>query len=150
MSISEYIAKMKALVDEISAAGKPIEEDELVAYIINGLDEEYEAVTLAIVAKNRSVSVAKVHSQLLGFENRNSLRHAAANSATRGGRGGDMSRGGRVRGGYRGRDSAYGRGAPSRARGGPALRGRGGRGRFNGAPNNRPICQVCHRRGHGV
>jgi hypothetical protein len=58
MSISEYIVKMKALGDEISAADKPIEEDELVAYIINGLDEEYEAVISAIVAKNESVLVA--------------------------------------------------------------------------------------------
>jgi hypothetical protein len=91
MSISEYIAKMKALGDEISAAGKPIEKDELVPYIINGLDEEYEAVISANVAKNESVSVAEVHSQLLGFENRNNLRHATANSATRGGRGGDIS-----------------------------------------------------------
>jgi hypothetical protein len=38
MTISEYTAKMKSLVDEMASAGKALEDEELVSYIMVGLD----------------------------------------------------------------------------------------------------------------
>jgi hypothetical protein len=40
MSISEYIGKMKSLVDKMTLAGKALEE-ELVSYFLAGLDFDY-------------------------------------------------------------------------------------------------------------
>jgi hypothetical protein len=40
MSAAEYFGEMKALSDEMKAASRPL-DDELVEYIITGLDEEY-------------------------------------------------------------------------------------------------------------
>ena len=38
-TVSEYYSKMKALADEMASAGKKIEDEELVSYILTGLDE---------------------------------------------------------------------------------------------------------------
>lgn len=83
MSISEYCGKMKALADEIASSGKPLDEEDLVAYVLNGLDDDFEPVVSAIVARNESTTMAEVYSQLLNFENRQALRqaHASANAA---------------------------------------------------------------------
>ena len=40
MKATEYIAKMRALGDEMVVVGRPLEEEELVEYILAGLDEE--------------------------------------------------------------------------------------------------------------
>jgi hypothetical protein len=37
-SISEYIAKMKGLADEMAALGRRLEDEELVSYVLKGLD----------------------------------------------------------------------------------------------------------------
>lgn len=131
---------MRALGDEIAATGKPIDDEELVAYIINGLDSEFDPVVEALVTKNASVTVAEVYSQLLGFENRVKIRTACA--ATSGNRGG----------GNQGRSGSnpHGRGT---GRGGGGGGGRGGghdRGNGRGGTDNRPTCQVCHKKGHVV
>jgi glutathionylspermidine synthase len=56
LSISEYVAKMKALADEMASARKPIDEEELVSYILAGLDEEYNPVVSALVAQKDCLS----------------------------------------------------------------------------------------------
>jgi hypothetical protein len=39
MSVAEYIGRMKALGDEMATAGRRLEDDELLEYILTGLDE---------------------------------------------------------------------------------------------------------------
>ena len=36
-TIAEYVGKMRALGDEMAAAGRPLEDEELVEYILTGL-----------------------------------------------------------------------------------------------------------------
>jgi histone deacetylase 1/2 len=38
MTVDEYVGKMRSLADEMVAAGKPIDDEELVSYICTGLD----------------------------------------------------------------------------------------------------------------
>lgn len=40
-SAAAYYNKMKGITDEMAAAGKEIEDDNLIGYILNGLDSEY-------------------------------------------------------------------------------------------------------------
>ena len=135
MSISEYFGKMRSLGDEIAASGKPIDEEDMVAYILNGLDDDFEPVISALVAMIEPITMTDLYSQLLSFENRQALRgNGSSVTAANRGRGGQPTRG---RGG--------------RGRGAPRGRGNGGRGR--GGTNqqridNRPVCQVCQKRGH--
>ena len=41
LSITEYVGKMRALGVEMSNAGKPIDDEDLVSYILAGLDDDY-------------------------------------------------------------------------------------------------------------
>lgn len=75
MIVSEYITKMKSLADDMGSAKQAIDDEELVSYILAGLDEEFNPVVSAIVARVEPVSVRDVRSQLLSFENRMELLH---------------------------------------------------------------------------
>jgi hypothetical protein len=72
----------------MASAKKKVDDEELVSYILAGLDEEYNLVVSALLARVEPVSVAEAHSQLLSFENRINLMHgghqASANAAHRG------------------------------------------------------------------
>lgn len=138
-TISEYLGKMKAYGDELAASGKPPDDEELIAFILNGLDDEYDPIVSALVARVEPLTLSDAYAQLLSFENRLEMRRAeiAANAAGRGNRGGFSSRGGR---GNRG----SGHGAPS------AGANRGGRTGGGGRNDTRPVCQVCFKRGHAA
>jgi hypothetical protein len=49
-SVTEYFGKMKALGDEMATIGHPLEDEELVQYIITDLDEEYMPLVFALFA----------------------------------------------------------------------------------------------------
>lgn len=38
MFVAEYVGKVRALGDEMAAAGKPLDDEELVSYILTGLE----------------------------------------------------------------------------------------------------------------
>lgn len=143
LSISEYVTKMKALADEMASARKPIDEEELVSYILAGLDEEYNLVVSALVAQKDSVSVGEAYSQLLNFESRMALLYGgsqpSANVAARRGRGGSGPRG-------RGRNGRFN---PGRSSNSNAPRGCGGPGGHI-SDGNTITCQVCDRTGHSA
>ncbi len=153
LSITEYVAKMRALGDDMTAAGKVVDNEDLISYIIAGLDDTYEPVISSIVGKSEPMSFGEAFSQLLSFEQCNNLRHGGESSAnlanrgcgTTGGNGGQRGRGGnnRGRGGNGGNNSA------NRGKGG---RGNGGfnGGRQGGGVDTRPKCQLCYKRGHTV
>lgn len=136
MTVNEYFTKMKALGDEVAAAEKPLDEEDMVSYILAGLDTDFELVVSALAARVELVSVAELYSQMLGFEGRADLRQGAyqANSAS-------FGRGGNQRG--RGRSRGYPPANPGHGRG-------GGRGPTGGRRGERPICQLCGKMGHTV
>jgi hypothetical protein len=122
-SMAEYFAKMRALGDEMNAAGRKLEDEELVEYILAGLDFEYNPVVSAVVARVEPISISELYTQVLSFEMRlelmgqdaSSYSTSSANSAQRG-RGGFHCGQGRDRGtpghggGGRGQNSSPSRG----------------------------------------
>jgi uncharacterized membrane protein YgcG len=99
MMVAQYYGKMKGLTDEMTAAGKPLDNEELVMYICNGLDTEYNSLVSALVTRLEHIAPSELYSQLLSFETRLELQLgssslSSANSAGRGGRGGGQQRGG--------------------------------------------------------
>jgi hypothetical protein len=50
-TISEYFAKMKSLTDEMASTGKKIEDDELVSYVLSGLDLSWDPIVTAITTR---------------------------------------------------------------------------------------------------
>ncbi|WVZ67677.1 hypothetical protein U9M48_016724 [Paspalum notatum var. saurae] len=146
MLVSEYFAKMKALGDQMAAAGKPLEDEEMVAYILNGLDADFNGLVSALVTRVEPISVAELYTQLLSFETRLDLQQGGSNSsaniATRVGRGGASNRGfPRGRGG-RGHSTGRGRGQHQQQYNSNNQQ------RANSFNDTRPLCQVCYKRGH--
>lgn len=108
-SVSEYFTKMKSLADEMASAGRKLEDEELVSYILTGLDLEFDSVVSAVAARVELITVNELYAQLVSFEQRVEARgggqQSAANMATRDNRGGNFNNnshgGGRGgRGGY--------------------------------------------------
>lgn len=95
---------MKNLADNMTIASKSIEDEELVSYILVGLDLDYNPVTSAVAVRVDPISVADLLKQLISFESRFEIylqgtqgaqSHSSVNAAARGGRGG-FGRGGKV------------------------------------------------------
>lgn len=136
-SINEYFAKRKGLADEMAFAGKRLEDEELVSYILTGLDIKYNPVVSAVAARVEPITVGELYTQLVSFEQRIELLHGggshpSTNMAAKGGRGG---------------------GNPSRGRGGGCGNGRGGGrggGRGQGGASSGVVCQLCGKDGHPI
>lgn len=160
MTVSQYYGKMKGFGDEMAAAGKPIDDEEMVAFILNGLNPDYNPLTSALVTRVEPISLPELYSQMLSFETRLELQQgggspSSVNSAGRGGRGNGYQM--RNSGGQQNRGGRNGSG-----HGAPGARGRGHQGRPNHSgqqrknypnipsfdSNGQAICQVCFKTGH--
>jgi hypothetical protein len=62
MNITKYVTKMRALGDEVKAMGKPLKGDEMVAYILNSLDRDFDPIVSAILARVELITVSKLYS----------------------------------------------------------------------------------------
>jgi hypothetical protein len=137
MSMSQYFTKMKGLADELATFGKALDDEEIVSYILNGLDFDHTPFVSSIMSQLEPVSVNELYAQALGFESRQPMLHemdqqfmSMANSAMRGR--------GRVRG--------------SNTQGGRSFSGRGhGRGRSTSSQKrDQSRCQICKKPNHEV
>ncbi|WVZ75222.1 hypothetical protein U9M48_023301, partial [Paspalum notatum var. saurae] len=130
-SASAYYTKMKSLADEMGADGKKLEDDDIISYILNGMDSDYNPFVSSMAVKD-NLTLSDMYAQLLAYEARLAQQnndggrfYSSANTAARG------------------RDRGAGR----------------GRGRSPGASlldvviqikDEPPICQLCERPGHIV
>jgi hypothetical protein len=161
MTIAEFVGKMKALGDQMVAAGRPLEEEELVEYILTGLDADFNPIVSALIARKETVTVSEAYQQLLAFETHMDMlglgqSSSSANMANRGsGRGAGRgynngSRGGGGRGfngGGRGR-SGRGNFTNNQRQGNNGGSGRNNSSSRGSGNNGRPVCQVCLKEGH--
>lgn len=152
MNIAEYFSKMKSLSDELAASGKPMDDEDFTANVLNGLDHEYNPLITALVTRVEPVTVSDLYSQLLSFETRLELQDGSGSSVNTANRGRGGSSGGRTagRGAPQGRGNCgrggFGRGF-GRGRGYQAHNNNNQRAQGN-SNDNRPLCQVCYKRGH--
>jgi hypothetical protein len=61
---------MKQLADTLAAIGKPLSEDEVVAYILVGLGPDYDALVTSLTTRNDDLTLDEVYAHLLSFEQR--------------------------------------------------------------------------------
>ena len=67
MSAANYFAKMKNLASELAAAGKPLDDDELIWYILHGFGSSYNSLKTAINT-NPATSLSDLFNQLQAFD----------------------------------------------------------------------------------
>lgn len=148
MSVTMYFSKMRRIAEEMAAAGKPLDDDDVVSHILNGLDAEYNPLVEQVTGMADSINLDELYARLLSTEARLESQketkesfQMVANTAARG-------RGGSFKQENRGRCDG-GRGNQGDRGGFGGGFGCGGTGRGN--PNN-PYkdhqCQVCGKYGH--
>ena len=144
LSASAYYSKMKGIADEMAAVGKKIDDDDLISYILNGLDSDYNPFVSSVSVKD-SLSSGDLYAQLFSYEARLQQQrsdegrfYSSANNATRG----------RGRGNFRGRGRgpSSGRGSGSNAPSFPRNQGTSA----TQDSDDAPLCQLCERYGHTV
>jgi hypothetical protein len=91
MSMSQYFTKIKGLSNELAASGNTLDDEEIVSYILNGLDSDHTPFVSSIMSRLESVMVNELYAQALGFESPQAMLHetdqqfmSTANSAMRG------------------------------------------------------------------
>ncbi|KAL6322370.1 hypothetical protein AAG906_007923 [Vitis piasezkii] len=67
-SISEYMQAIKTRVDELALLGKPIDDEDLINGVLDGLSDEYKSIIDAINARDTSISFVELHEKLLNKE----------------------------------------------------------------------------------
>jgi hypothetical protein len=147
-SVADYYSKVRSLADELGASGVVISDDELVSYILSGLEENYNPVVSAVLAREEPVTPGALYAQLLSHESRLELQSGAsniqfsANMASYGGR--NRGRSGSSRGGGQSRGRGRFQGAYS-----SNSTGRHNR-QDTGNRSKKPTCQLCFKVGHVV
>jgi hypothetical protein len=81
LSVTDYYSKMTRYADELVASGAPLHDNELVAYHLVGLEEDYNLVFTTIVTRDDPISPNDLYAQLLSFEKHTHLQ-ANASSGT--------------------------------------------------------------------
>ena len=66
-SISEYFTKMKSLADEMASAGRKLDDEELISYILTGLDLEFNLVVSVVAERIEPITVNELYTQLVAF-----------------------------------------------------------------------------------
>lgn len=71
MLMNTYFSKMKRLADSLAIAGKPVELNDVIAYILTGLDsQDYESLVTALLAQGENMSLDDLYALLLSHEMR--------------------------------------------------------------------------------
>lgn len=71
MTMNAYFSKMKRLVDSLAITGKLVEHNDLVNYILSGLDsQDYESLVTALLARDESMNLDDLYTLLLSHEMR--------------------------------------------------------------------------------
>jgi hypothetical protein len=66
--VAQYVGKMKSLADDMAAVGKKLDDEDLVSYILAGLNNDFESVISTVAACTEPISVSKLYGQLVGYE----------------------------------------------------------------------------------
>ena len=114
LTIDAFFSKMKKFRDELTAAGSPLSDAEMVSFLIAGLGQDYDSVVAAVNAlpKAFAVTVSDLYQQCVQYDerqemlNNNSGDGGFSSSANAAYRNQNRSRGRN----YRGRASYRGRG----------------------------------------
>jgi hypothetical protein len=62
LMVAEYISKMKILAGDMALAGKKLDDDDFISYIMAGLDVEYNSVVSSIARSVEPISFAELYS----------------------------------------------------------------------------------------
>jgi hypothetical protein len=68
--VTEYLAKMQGLGNDMAVTGKLLDDEDLIQYILAELDEDYDSVVNSILAHPQIITISALVAQMLSFEAR--------------------------------------------------------------------------------
>ncbi|XP_022684204.1 uncharacterized protein LOC111257932 [Setaria italica] len=105
LTTAAYFNKMQNIKDELASAGVTVNDDEVVAHILNGLDFDYHPFVSSMMGRSGDLSLSELYSLLMEYDLRLEMyqgteqHQSSANVASRGrgnrGRSGSRHSGGR-------------------------------------------------------
>ncbi|XP_072146538.1 uncharacterized protein [Setaria viridis] len=104
LTTAAYFNKMQNIKDELASAGVTVNDDEVVAHILNGLDFDYHPFVSSMMGRSGDLSLSELYSLLMEYDLRLEMyqgteqHQSSANVASRG-RGNRGRSGGRHSGG---------------------------------------------------
>ena len=66
--MSEYLLKIKGIVDQLASFGKPVEDDDIVIQVLRGLGPEYKYFTTSITTHSTPVTFSELRGMLINQE----------------------------------------------------------------------------------
>lgn len=91
MNTAVYFNKMKAIGDKLATAGRKVEDDEMVSFILTGLDSNYNPIVTLVTSRVDPISLSDLYAQVMAYETRLEMQHeggghyqSSANSASHG------------------------------------------------------------------
>ena len=60
MTVNDYILKMKAIAENLSAAVQLISDEEPILYILGGVDQKYDPVVINLISRCDEVTLQEV------------------------------------------------------------------------------------------
>jgi hypothetical protein len=78
MTVAEYLTKMQSLGNDM--AGKSLDDEDLIQYILSELDEYYNSIVNSVLAHAQPITVSELTAQLLSFESHVNLRNGGSGS----------------------------------------------------------------------
>jgi hypothetical protein len=66
--VTMYFSTMRGYVDEMAAIGKPLDDDDIVSYILNGLDVDYNSLIEHVNGMTEPFGLESIYARLLDTE----------------------------------------------------------------------------------
>ncbi|GKV20012.1 hypothetical protein SLEP1_g30193 [Rubroshorea leprosula] len=67
-SVADYLRNLKTVVDELGTIDRPLNDDDLTVYILNGLGLEFREIAASLRARDSSLSFDDLHDRLVAHE----------------------------------------------------------------------------------
>ncbi|XP_017984373.1 PREDICTED: putative disease resistance RPP13-like protein 1 [Theobroma cacao] len=68
MTVSEYIGKIRSIVDELALARSVVPNTNLILHVLNGVGSEYKEIAATVQARNTPISLKELHDKLIEYE----------------------------------------------------------------------------------
>jgi hypothetical protein len=70
MTTSEFLSKIQGFADELVAAGHPLQDMQLVSYILAGLGADYNALDAALGVVTTPIFLSQLYSHIYSYDQR--------------------------------------------------------------------------------
>lgn len=65
LSISEYMTKIKSVIDDLTMIGHSMSDEEIIGHTLNGLQDEFKELTAVVRVRDSTITFEDLYDKLL-------------------------------------------------------------------------------------